>query len=165
MSNTVLKVGQPAPLFEALADDGSTIRLSTLRGKNVIVYFYPKDDTPGCTKEACQFRDNLDALADANTVVLGVSPDSVASHVRFRKKYGLNFSLLADTDRAIADAWGVNREKKMMYGRTGVGIVRTTVLVGPDGNIRAVWDEVKVEKKVRGGVELHVDEVRAALGR
>ena len=152
---SALKVGDPAPEFEAASDDGSTIRLRDLRGKKIVLYFYPKDDTPGCTKEACAFRDGIDALTDKGAVVLGVSIDSAASHQRFREKYRLNFPLLSDPDRRIAEAYGVWK-KKSLYGRTFLGIVRTTFVIDARGRIARIFPNVKVDQ--------HYEAVLAALG-
>lgn len=139
-----IEEGQVAPDFTLPADDGSTVHLADLRGRPVVLYFYPKDDTPGCTREACSFRDLHADLAAAGAVVLGVSPDSVASHGRFRDKYGLNFRLLADPDHAVAEAYGAWREKNM-YGRKSMGIQRSTWLVHPDGTVRKLWKKVSVD--------------------
>jgi peroxiredoxin Q/BCP len=138
-------VGTAAPAFTAAASGGRTVSLSAFRGKKVVVlYFYPKDDTPGCTKEACSFRDDWSALERAGIVVLGVSPDSAASHERFAKKYGLPFTLVADEDHAIAERYGVWQEKSM-YGRTYMGIARTTFVIDKQGRIAHVFEQVKPE--------------------
>lgn len=134
----------PAPDFALPADDGSTVRLSELKGRPVVLYFYPADDTPGCTKEACAFRDMHSELATAGAVVLGVSPDDLASHGKFRDKYNLNFRLLADTEHAVAEQYGAWREKNN-YGKKYMGIQRSTWLIGPDGNVRKVWKKVSVD--------------------
>ena len=147
-------VGDPAPEFEAAADDGSTIRLRELRGKQVVLYFYPKDDTPGCTKEACAFRDGISQLKAKGAVVLGVSIDSVASHQKFKQKYRLNFPLLSDTDKTIVTAYGVWK-KRSLYGRTFLGIERTTFLIDKDGRIQRIFPKVKVDQ--------HCEDVLAAL--
>lgn len=139
-----IEAGQPAPDFSLPADDGSTVSLSGLKGRPVVLYFYPKDDTPGCTKEACAFRDLHSELGAAGAVVLGVSPDDVASHGRFRDKYRLNFRLLADPDHALAESYGAWREKNM-YGKKSMGIQRSTWLIGPDGVVRKVWKKVSVD--------------------
>ncbi|MFN2463371.1 MAG: peroxiredoxin [Candidatus Dormibacteria bacterium] len=135
---TLLQVGDPAPDIEARRRDGSVVRLSELRGRHVLVYFYPKDDTPGCTTEACTLNDSLQDLAGAGADVIGVSTDSWESHGRFQEKYGLEFALAADRDREIADAYGV--------GRT-LGILplsqRVSFLVGPQGAVVQVWPSVK----------------------
>jgi peroxiredoxin Q/BCP len=146
--------GDLAPDFALPADDGSTVRLSGLRGSRVVLYFYPKDDTSGCTIQACELRDDLPAFEALDVRVLGVSPDPVSSHVRFRDKYDLNFPLLADEDHAVAEAYGVWAEKSM-YGRRYMGIERSTFVIDPDGVIEAVWRKVKA----RG----HADLVRDHL--
>jgi peroxiredoxin Q/BCP len=162
MADTILTAGTPAPAFSATTDDGSTLALSDLRGKNVVLYFYPKDDTPGCTTEACDFRDNLAQLTSLGAVVIGVSPDSAKSHTKFKTKYELPFTLLADEDNSLAQAFGAWQEKSM-YGKTYMGIVRSTFLIDGKGVIRHSWDKVKVHRKSKGEVIRHVDEVRAAL--
>jgi len=144
--------GQIAPDFTLPATDGSTVRLSDLRGKKVVLYFYPKDDTPGCTKEACSFRDNLGVLQSMGVVVLGVSPDSVASHQKFAQKYGLPFPLLADEGAQVATTYGVWKEKKQ-YGRTYMGIERTTFLIDENGIVQRVFPKVKVDGHVEEVIE------------
>lgn len=139
-----LEPGTAAPAFALPADDGTTIRLANLRGKPVVLYFYPKDDTPGCTKEACAFRDRASELANAGAVVLGVSPDPVAAHVKFRDKYRLNFRLLADAGHQVAEKYGAWREK-VLYGKRSMGIVRSTFLIDPAGKIARVWKKVRVD--------------------
>ena len=129
-----LKPGDQAPDFEAEDEQGSKVRLQDLHGKNVVIYFYPKDDTPGCTAQACNFRDSYPALEQSNAVVLGVSPDSARSHQRFKTKYELPFPLLPDPDHKIAEEYGVWREKSM-YGRKYMGILRSHFVIGPDGKI------------------------------
>jgi len=136
--------GAKAPAFTLAADDGSKVKLSDLKGSPVVLYFYPADDTPGCTKEACAFRDRSAELKKLGAKVFGVSPDDVASHVKFRDKFNLNFPLLADPDHAVAEKFGAWREKNM-YGKTSMGIVRSTFLIGPDGVIKKVWRSVKVD--------------------
>lgn len=136
--------GTKAPEFTLKADDGSKVKLSELRGKPVVLYFYPKDDTPGCTKEACAFRDQSAALSKSGAIVLGVSPDDVDSHVRFRDKYQLNFRLLADADHTIAEKYGSWREKNM-YGKKSMGIQRSTFLIDAGGIVRKVWKRVQVD--------------------
>ena len=131
---TQLKIGDKAPLFTGTDQDGKSISLSDFRGRKVILYFYPKDNTPGCTAEACSLRDGRAELQRMGFEVIGVSPDSVKSHQGFIAKHGLNFPLIADADKSIAAAYGVWGEKKFM-GRTYMGILRTTVVIGPDGTI------------------------------
>ncbi len=147
-----LQVGDPAPDFTAHTDAGETITLSGLRGKPVVLYFYPKDNTPGCTREACDFRDEHAAFAKKKAVVLGVSPDSVKSHAGFKAKHELPFTLVADPDKAIANAYGVYAEKNM-YGKKVMGIVRTTFLVDENGKIAAIWPKVKVDGHVAAVLE------------
>ncbi len=141
----MIKEGDTAPEFSLPSDRGDTIRLADLRGQRVVLYFYPKDDTPGCTMQACAFRDRLAEFEDRNTVVLGVSPDPVRSHTKFRKKYDLNFPLLADDDHAVAAAYGAWGPKKL-FGRKYEGVHRTTFLIGEDGRIEKVYREVKAAK-------------------
>ena len=138
----MLKENDLAPKFTLEADDGSKVRLADLRGRTVVLYFYPKDDTPGCTKEACEFRDHTRAIDKSGAVVLGVSPDSVASHKRFREKYGLDFRLLADPAHKVAEAYGV-WQRKSMYGRKYWGIVRTTFVINERGRIARIFEKVK----------------------
>ena len=130
-----LREGDPAPDFTLTSDEGEPVTLSSFRGRPVILYFYSKDDTPGCTKEACGFRDAYDAFAERDVVILGVSPDTEESHVRFKEKYGLPFTLLADPDKEAAQAYGVWVERKL-YGKTSFGVNRSTFVIGPDGTIR-----------------------------
>ena len=137
-----LKVGDQAPDFSLPSDDAGEVSLSALKGQKVVLYFYPKDNTPGCTKQACGFRDNLDSFTQAGWRVLGVSPDSVESHERFRDKHDLNFTLLADPDHEVAEAYGVWREKKN-YGKTYEGIVRSTFFIDEEGQIEDIQDNVK----------------------
>jgi peroxiredoxin Q/BCP len=147
-----LQPGDKAPDFNAPTDGGESLKLSSLKGKNVILYFYPKDDTPGCTKEACGFRDTMDQLADANTVVVGVSKDSVKRHDNFKAKYDLNFQLVSDEDGAICEAYGVWVEK-MNYGRTYMGIERATFLIDAKGKISQIWRKVRVKGHVEAVAE------------
>jgi len=147
-------VGENAPDFTLPADDGRPVSLNGFRGKKVVLYFYPKDDTPGCTKEACSFRDNLARVTTKGAVVLGVSRDDAKSHVKFKDKYDLNFPLLSDVDGKVTTAYGVWK-KKNMYGREYFGIERTTFLIDEGGKIARIWPKVKVEG--------HTDEVLAAL--
>ncbi len=126
--------GEPAPGFTLTSDSGAQVRLSDFRGKQVVLYFYPKDDTPGCTTEACEFRDSYDRFREQGIEVIGVSPDGAESHRKFKDKYELPFPLLADPDHAAAEAYGVWREKKN-YGKTYMGIDRSTFVIGPDGTL------------------------------
>lgn len=139
-----IEPGAKAPAFTLTADDGQKVRLSELKGAPVVLYFYPKDDTPGCTKEACAFRDAEKKLAKSGATVLGVSPDDVASHVKFRDKYSLNFPLLADPDHKIAEKYGAWREKNM-YGKKSMGIQRSTFVIDAAGKVAKVWKRVKVD--------------------
>ncbi len=138
------KPGQVAPDFELPSDRGEKIRLSDFRGKKVVLYFYPKDMTSGCTKEACSFRDNYPQYEEQGAVILGVSPDSPQSHVRFKSKYNLPFLLLSDEDHKVAEQYGVWGEKQM-YGRAYQGILRTTFVIDEDGKIAKVFTKVKPE--------------------
>jgi len=138
----MVEEGSPAPDFELQSDTGKTVRLSSLRGKPVVLYFYPKDHTSGCTTQACGIRDAWSEFERAGAVVLGVSPDDVASHESFRADYELPFTLLADPDHKVAEAYGVWAEKSR-YGRTYMGIVRSTFVIGPDGTVEKVMRNVK----------------------
>jgi peroxiredoxin Q/BCP len=151
---TLPAVDKAAPPFSLAAHDGSTVALKDLKGKVVVLYFYPQDDTEGCTKEACDFRDAFPRFKKSKAVVLGVSPDSVASHVKFRKKYDLPFTLLADQDHAVCEKYGVWQQKKM-FGKTYMGVKRTTFVIDATGKIRNIF---KVSR-----VAGHVEEVEAAL--
>ena len=146
-------VGDKAPSFKMPADGGGELSLDALKGKAVILYFYPKDDTPGCTKEACGFRDALPDFSAANAAIIGVSKDSVAKHDKFKAKYDLPFALGADEDGAVCEAYGTWVEKTM-YGRKYMGIERATFLIDGEGVLRGVWRKVKVNG--------HVDAVLAA---
>jgi peroxiredoxin Q/BCP len=138
----MLTEGDTAPDFELEADNEETVRLSDLRGRSVVLYFYPRDDTSGCTKQACGFRDHLDEFLDLGYTVIGVSPDGIESHQRFRAKYDLNFRLLADPDHEVAEAYGAWGLKKL-YGREYEGVLRSTFLIGPDGRIVKSYGKVK----------------------
>ena len=138
----MIDVGDQAPDFELPADTGETVRLRDLRGRRVALYFYPKDDTSGCTKQACGFRDAMPAISERDAVVLGVSPDPVRSHEKFRDKYDLNFPLLADEDHSVAEAYGAWGKKKM-YGREYFGILRSTFVIGTDGRVEKVFRKVR----------------------
>ena len=148
------EVGDAAPEFELQDTDSQTVRLRDLRGKKVVLYFYPRDDTPGCTVEACSFRDNISALTEAGALVYGVSADDVASHGKFTSKFDLNFPLLADTERTTVQDYGVWVERKR-FGRTSMGIQRATFLIDEEGRIAKVWATVKPE--------LHVAQVLEAV--
>lgn len=139
-----LKEGSKAPGFSAASTDGGEVSLDGLRGKVVVLYFYPKDDTPGCTKEACSFRDSESEMQKLGAVVLGVSKDSLASHGRFKTKYHLNFPLLSDPDGTIIAAYGVWKDKSI-FGHTALGIVRSTFVIDRDGIVRKAWYGVKVD--------------------
>ena len=139
----MIEEGTPAPNFELTSDSGETVSLSGLRGKPVILYFYPKDDTPGCTKEACDFRDAFPRFDKVDAVVVGVSPDSPDSHRKFKKKYSLPFRLLSDESHKVAESFGVWKEKSM-YGRNYMGIERTTVVIDRKGRIARIFPKVKV---------------------
>lgn len=152
---TTLTAGKKAPAFQLPAYPEGVVKLSQFKGQqNVVLYFYPRDNTPGCTTEACDFRDNLASLADAETVVLGVSTDTVASHRKFAEKFSLPFPLLADEEHAVAEKYGVWAEK-MRYGRKYMGIERSTFLIDKQGKLARVWPKVKVEG--------HAAEVAAAV--
>ncbi len=151
---TSISVGTNAPNFTLPADSGSTVALSSLRGKAVVLYFYPKDDTSGCTLEAKAFNDLMPHFAKAGAVIVGVSPDSAASHDKFKKKHGLNFSLAADETKAMLESYGVWVEKSM-YGRKYMGVERTTVLIDKAGKVARIWPKVKVPG--------HAEEVLAAV--
>jgi thioredoxin-dependent peroxiredoxin len=146
--------GEPAPDFTLTSDAGEAVSLSDFRGKPVVLYFYPKDDTPGCTTQAAGIRDAYGDFERAGAVVLGVSPDSEKRHVKFREKYGLPFTLLADTEHEVAEQYGVWREKSYM-GRTYMGVARTTFVVAPDGTVAKVLHDVKPAT--------HADDVLAVL--
>ena len=147
-------VGADAPDFTVLTDTGDSLTLSALRGRPVVLYFYPKDDTSGCTTEACEFRDSFPRFTKGKAVILGVSPDPVKSHAKFKAKYELPFTLLADTEKAIAQAYGVWKEKSM-YGRKYMGVERTTFVIDAEGRIATVFEKVKPAG--------HAAEVQAAL--
>lgn len=149
-----LQVGDAAPAFRAQSSGGKEIALEDLKGRSVILYFYPKDDTPGCTKEACAFRDHFAEFEKKGAIVLGVSTDPVKSHDKFVTKFKLPFPLLADPEKKLVEAYGVWGEKKFM-GRKYMGTHRVTFLIGPDGRIRQIWPTVKPEE--------HAEEVLAAL--
>jgi thioredoxin-dependent peroxiredoxin len=150
----VVEEGKPAPDFELRSDSGESVKLSDLRGKQVVLYFYPKDDTPGCTTQACGIRDAYGEFEREGAVVLGVSPDDERSHVKFKQKFELPFTLLADTDHGVADEYGVWMEKKYM-GKTYMGVDRSTFVIAEDGTVKRVLRKVKPDT--------HASEVLAAL--
>jgi peroxiredoxin Q/BCP len=149
-----LREGDLAPPFKARASGGGEVSLSDFKGREVVLYFYPRDDTPGCTKEACGFRDQVEKFKRRGVVVLGVSVDSVRAHDKFVEKFKLPFTLLSDEDKQIVQAYGVWGEKQFM-GRTFMGTHRVTFLIGPDGRIKKIWPKVKPEE--------HATEVLAAI--
>ncbi len=150
-----LNEGDKAPLFEGKDQNGADVKLEDLKGKKVILYFYPKDDTPGCTKEACNLRDNHSDLIDKGFAVIGVSPDSEAAHQKFITKYELPFTLLADTDKSILKAYGAWGEKNM-YGKITEGVLRSTFIIDENGNIQKVFKKVKTDA--------HTEQIYKALG-
>ena len=140
----MLSPGDPAPPFALTTDSGETVRLEDLRGRKVVLYFYPKDDTPGCTTEACEFRDQWNEVRSTGAALFGVSPDSVESHQKFKQKYRLPFPLLADPDHRVAEAYGAWGEKSR-YGRKAMGILRTTFVIDETGRLSRVFEKVKPE--------------------
>jgi peroxiredoxin Q/BCP len=150
-----IEVGERAPAFTLTADNGIKVRLCDLKGQPVVLYFYPRDDTPGCTREACAFRDQQAQLKKLGAQVLGISSDSIESHANFRDKYDLNFPLLSDADHTVAEKYGAWREKNM-YGKKSLGLQRSTFLIDADGKVAKVWKAVKVDG--------HDEQVVAALG-
>jgi len=153
-STKQIKIGQKAPAFSLPNQDGKIVRLSDFKGKKVVLYFYPKDDTPGCTKESCAFRDGLEEIHASGAVVLGISADSVDSHKKFVKKYNLNFPLLSDEKKTVVQAYGVWKEKSL-YGRKFMGIERTTFIIDEQGKLDDIFQKVKVDG--------HLEEVLAEL--
>ena len=151
----MIEEGKPAPDFELSTDTGETVRLADLRGKPVVLYFYPRDDTPGCTTQACGIRDAWDHFRKKGAVVLGVSPDDEGSHAKFREKYGLPFTLLADSDHELTERYGFWVEKKN-YGKTYMGVERSTVVIDAEGNVAKIFRRVKPEA--------HANQVLTALG-
>ena len=150
----MLREKDPAPHFTLPADDGTTVSLESLAGRPVVLYFYPKDDTSGCTAEACEFRDAFPRFRGADAVILGVSPDSVASHRKFKEKFDLPFTLLADTDHEVAERYGVWKEKSM-YGRNYMGVDRTTFLIDRNGRLARIFEKVNPQG--------HAEEVASAI--
>ena len=151
---STLQTGQPAPDFTCATDRGGEMTLSDLHGQYVVLYFYPKDDTPGCTKEACGFNDALQDFKSLNAEIVGVSKDTVSKHDKFKDKYGLNFTLISDENGDVCEKYGTWVEKNM-YGRKYMGIERATFLINPDGTIAKIWRKVKVKG--------HVDEVQSEI--
>jgi peroxiredoxin Q/BCP len=150
----MIEVGKTPPDFTLLTDEGTPLTLSALRGRNVVLYFYPRADTPGCTIESCEFRDAFPRFEGRDAVILGISPDTVADQAKFKKKFDLPFTLLADADHAVAEQYGVWKEKKN-YGKTYMGVDRTTFLIGPDGRVTHIFEKVKPQG--------HAAEVEAAI--
>jgi peroxiredoxin Q/BCP len=150
----MLKVGDKAPEIRVETDTGEMFDLAAHHGETVILYFYPRADTPGCTVEACEFKDSSAKIAKKGALIVGVSPDTVKAQAKFKTKFGLPFILLADADKKIAEAYGVMKEKNM-YGKTVMGVARTTFIIGPDGKIEKIFDKVKPEG--------HADEVLNAI--
>jgi thioredoxin-dependent peroxiredoxin len=153
MAEAKLSVGAAAPEFELKDDKGNTVKLADYRGKRVVIYFYPKDDTPGCTTQACGFRDNYLAIEEKNAVVLGISPDDEQSHIRFKTKFNLPFTLLCDVDHAVAEIYGVWGEKSMM-GKTYMGVIRSHFVVDENGKLIDVQYNIKPEASVAGALEV-----------
>ena len=139
-----LAAGDKAPAFTLPDQDGKKVSLKDFKGRPVIVYFYPRDDTPGCTKEACQFNDNLRAFSRSKASIVGISADSAESHKKFRAKYGLKFPLLTDADHKVGEAYGAWGEKTL-YGKKSIGVIRSTFLIGPDGKVQRAWYRVKAD--------------------
>lgn len=156
--------GGPAPEFSLRSDSGETVSLADLRGTPVVLYFYPKDDTPGCTAQACGIRDAWGEFEEAGAVVLGVSPDDEGSHAKFKEKYGLPFTLLADTDHAVADAYGVWGEKSYA-GKTYMGVNRSTFVIDPDGDIAKVFRKVKPDEHAEQVLQCARDVARVEAAR
>ena len=149
-----MKVGDKAPEIKLETDTGEMFDLAAHKGEKIILYFYPRADTPGCTVEACEFRDSSKKIVKKGALIVGVSPDTVKAQAKFKTKFGLPFILLADADRQVAEAYGVVKEKNM-YGKKVMGVARTTFIIGPDGKIEKIFDKVKPEG--------HADEVLADL--
>ena len=164
MANEPFSIGRRAPAFALQASGGKTVALSDFRGRTVVLYFYPKDDTPGCTKEACGFQGALSQFTRARAVVLGISCDAIASHERFAAKFGLAFPLLSDPDAAVGKAYGVYKQKSM-YGRTYWGIERTTFVIDEQGRIAAVFPKVSVDGHVEAVLQAIRQPAPAAASR
>ena len=150
----MIETGKPAPDFTLLTDEGKSLTLSDLHGRNVVLYFYPRADTPGCTIESCEFRDAFPQFEGQDAVILGISPDTVGDQAKFKQKFDLPFTLLADANHAVAELYGVWKEKKN-YGKTYMGVERTTFLIGRDGTVARVFEKVKPQG--------HAAEVSAAI--
>ena len=150
----MIEVGKTPPDFTLLTDEGTRLTLSALRGKNVVLYFYPRADTPGCTIASCEFRDAFPRFEGRDAVILGISPNTVVDQAKFKKKFDLPFTLLADADHAVAEQYGVWKEKKN-YGKTYMGVDRTTFLIGADGSVSHIFEKVKPQG--------HAAEVEAAI--
>ncbi len=148
----MIEEGKPAPEFELTSDSGEAVRLSDFKGRPVVVYFYPRDDTPGCTAQACGIRDSFAEFGERGAVVLGISPDDESSHVKFKQKYGLPFTLLADPDHAVADRYGVWVERSM-YGKTYMGVERSTFVIDAEGNVARVLRRVKPDTHAKQVLE------------
>jgi peroxiredoxin Q/BCP len=156
---TRLTAGDKAPIFTLAADDGCTVKLSDFKGQRLILYFYPKDDTPGCTKEACQFTSLHQRLGKLGAAVVGVSPDSTETHADFKKSQKLTFPLLSDPDRTVMEKYGAYGEK-MMYGKKVVGVIRSTFLISPTGRIERAWYQVRAD----GHAQKVLDELQGLVG-
>jgi thioredoxin-dependent peroxiredoxin len=144
---TTLKEGDPAPSFALSDQHGNTVRLEDFRGRKLLVYFYPEADTPGCTTQSCSVRDHRQELSDLGVDAIGISPDEPADQLAFDRKYSLGFPLLADTDHAVAEAWGTWGEKKL-YGKTSIGLIRSSFLIDEDGRVQRAWYRVKPDRTV-----------------
>lgn len=155
-----LSLNKKAPRFSALNDEGENISLDDYKGRWLVLYFYPKDNTSGCTKEACSFRDNMSSIAQMGVSVLGVSPDSVKSHIKFKEKFNLNFNLISDTDKSICKAFDALGEKSL-YGKKYIGVIRTTYIIDGQGIIKYVYPKVNVE----GHVEEIIEKLRELMAQ
>lgn len=153
MSNSTLTIGEPAPDFSLPADNGATVSLQDFRGKKVILYFYPKDDTPGCTTQACGFRDAYPQIEERNAVVIGVSPDDIKSHQKFKTKFDLPFLLVADSDHTLAEAYGVWGEKSM-YGKTWMGVTRSHFVIDEAGHLLDVQGKISPTDSVSAALKM-----------